>query len=79
MVLVYHATRKGYYKKRVLPVNPFIARTNAVALKDDHRCLLPPSPAQRGKVRKGVFKIFKINELFSCFPPPPRKAIGLPG
>jgi hypothetical protein len=36
------------------------------------RCLLPPSPAQRGKVRKGVFKSIKNNDLFSCFSPPPR-------
>jgi len=34
---------------------------------------LPPSPAQRGKVRKGVFKIRKTNG----FLPPPRKADGL--
>jgi hypothetical protein len=36
------------------------------------RCLLPPSPAQRGKVRKGAFKSIKNNDLFSCFSPPPR-------
>ena len=49
-----------------------LERSNTVAWNEDSLRLLTPSPAQRGKVRMGAYKIRKTNDLSLCFYPPPQ-------